>query len=191
MNTSIKTWVHMKTQKPYYKKPIKKRVEEIEKGIAENKEKFAKRIKQLDHIVKDLNYIPKDSTNGYHEFIQNMHSALVSGRKITRKMESSIVKIITTYTKWFKQENDPEYQARKNIYVNESMTKIKLIKDMLFDAKYSTEYESGSEYFLNSVGEQVKKKGSLTLKQRQSLNKMYKRFKKRVEKNTKKSKNNA
>ena len=191
MNTSIKTWVHMKTQKPYYKKSTKKRVEEIEKGIEENKEKFAKRIKQLDHIVKDLNYVPKDSTNGYHEFIQNMHSALLGGRKITRKMESSIVKIITTYTKWFKQENDSEYQARKNIYVNESMTKIKLIKDMLFDAKYSAEYESGSEYFLNSVGEQVKTKGSLTLKQKQSLNKMYKRFKKRVEKNAKKSKKNA
>ena len=69
MNTSIKTWVHLKTQKPYYKKSTKKRVEEIEKGIKENKEKFAKRIKQLDHIVKDLNYIPKNSTNGYHEFI--------------------------------------------------------------------------------------------------------------------------
>ena len=83
----------------YYKKPssetMKKRVEEIEKGIKENKEKFAKRIQQLDHIVKDLNYIPKDSTNGYHEFIQNMYSALVGGRKITRKMESSIAKIIT------------------------------------------------------------------------------------------------
>ena len=76
MNTSMKTWVQMKTQKPYYKKSTKKRVEEIEKGIEENKEKFAKRIKQLDYIVKDLNYIPKDSTNGYHEFIQNMHSAL-------------------------------------------------------------------------------------------------------------------
>ena len=49
------------------------------------------------NIVKDLNYIPKDSANGYHEFIQNMHSALVGGRKITRKMESSIAKIITTY----------------------------------------------------------------------------------------------
>ena len=51
MNTSIKTWVHLKTQKPYYKKSTKKRVEEIEKGIEENKEKFAKRIKQLDHIL--------------------------------------------------------------------------------------------------------------------------------------------
>ena len=187
----MKTWVQLKAQKPYYKKPIKKRVEEIEKGIAENKEKFAKRIKQLDHIVKDLNYIPKDSTNGYHEFIQNMHSALVGGRKITRKMESSIAKIITTYTKWFKQENDPEYQARKNIYVNESMQKIKLIKDTLFEGKYSAEYESGAEYFLNSIGEQFKKKGSLTLKQRQSLNKMYNRFKKRVEKNAKKVEKSA
>ena len=80
---------------------------------------------------------------------------------------------------------------QEKIYVDESMIKIKLIKDILFDAKYSAEYESGSEYFLNSVGEQVKTKGSLTLKQRQSLNKMYKRFKKRVEKNAKKSKKNA
>ena len=106
-------------------------------------------------------------------------------------MESSIVKIITTYTGWLKKENDPKYQANKKIYVDESMKKIKLIKDTLFDAKYSTDYESGAEYFLNSVGEQVKKKGSLTLKQRQSLNKMYKRFKKRVEKNAKKSKKSA
>ena len=66
-----------------------------------------------------------------------------------------------------------------------------LIKDTLFEGKYSAEYESGSDYFLNSVGEQIKKRGSLTLKQKQSLNKMYKRFKKRVEKNAKKSEKNA
>ena len=62
---------------------------------------------------------------------------------------------------------------------NFDRNKIKLIKNTLFDAKYSTEYESGAEYFLNSVGEQVKKKGELTLKQKESLNKMYNRFKKR------------
>ena len=167
MNTSIKTWVHMKTQKPYYKKSTKKRVEEIEKGIAENKEKFAKRIKQLDHIVKDLNYIPKDSANGYHEFIQNMHSALVGGRKITRKMESSIVKIITTYTEWLKKENDPEYKKNKIKYIENSLTKIKLLEDKLYEANYSKSYMSDKEYFLNSIKSHVKSRGNLSSKQKQ------------------------
>ena len=185
MNTSIKTWVHMKTQKPYYKKPIKKRVEEIEKGIEENKEKFAKRIKQLDHIVKDLNYIPKDSTNGYHEFIQNMHSALVGGRKITRKMESSIVKIITTYTEWLKKENDPEYKKNKIKYIENSLTKIKLLEDKLYEANYSKSYMSDKEYFLDSIKSHVKSRGNLSSKQKQALNKMYKQFNKRIENNKK------
>ena len=129
-NYGYSNYNYMKSR--YYKKPssetIKKRVEEIEKGIEENKEKFAKRIQQLDHIVKDLNYIPKDSANGYHEFIQNMHSALVGGRKITRKMESSIVKIITTYSEWLKKENDPEYQKNKIKYIENSITMIKLLE---------------------------------------------------------------
>ena len=185
MNTSIKTWVHLKTQKPYYKKSTKKRVEEIEKGIEENKEKFAKRIKQLDHIVKDLNYVPKDSTNGYHEFIQNMHSALLGGRKITRKMESSIVKIITTYTEWLKKENDPEYKKNKIKYIENSLAKIKLLEDKLYEANYSKSYMSDKEYFLNSIKSHVKSRGNLSSKQKQALNKMYKQFNKRIENNKK------
>ena len=173
----------------YYKKPssetMKKRVEEIEKGIEENKEKFAKRIQQLDHIVKDLNYIPKDSANGYHEFIQNMHSALVGGRKITRKMESSIVKIITTYSEWLKKENDPEYQKNKIKYIENSLIKIKLLEDKLYEANYSKSYMSDKEYFLDSIKSHVKSRGNLTLKQKQALNKMYKQFNKRIENNKK------
>ena len=183
MNTSMKTWVQLKAQKPYYKKP-----KTDSKLVKENTEKYSKQIKQLNHILNDTDYYTND---GYLDFIKNMYNALVFGRKISTKMESAIQGIISKYAKWFTQKNDPNYQANKKMYVDESMKKIKLIKDTLFDAKYSTEYESGAEYFLNSIGEQVKKKGSLTLKQRQSLNKMYNRFKKRVEKNTKKSKNNA
>ena len=140
---------------------------------------FGRRIEQLDHILKDSTFLVD---GGYRDFIVSMYKALVNGRNISVKMESAIQNIISRYAKWFMKEKDPNYQAEKKKYVDESMQKIKLIKDTLFDAKYSTEYESGAEYFLNSVGEQVKKKGSLTLKQRESLNKMYKRFKKRVEK---------
>ena len=186
-NYGYSNYNYMKSR--YYKKPssetMKKRVEEIEKGIKENKEKFAKRIKQLDHIVKDLNYIPKNSTNGYHEFIENMHSALVGGRKITRKMESSIVKIITTYTEWLKKENDPEYKKNKIKYIENSLTKIKLLEDKLYEANYSKSYMSDKEYFLGSIKSHVKSRGNLSSKQKQALNKMYKQFNKRIENNKK------
>ena len=186
-NYGYSNYNYMKSR--YYKKPssetMKKRVEEIEKGIKENKEKFAKRIKQLDHIVKDLNYIPKDSANGYHEFIENMHSALVGGRKITRKMESSIVKIITTYTEWLKKENDPEYKKNKIKYIENSLTKIKLLEDKLYEANYSKSYMSDKEYFLGSIKSHVKSRGNLSSKQKQALNKMYKQFNKRIENNKK------
>ena len=170
-------------KKSYYKKP-----KTDSKLVKENADRYSRQIKQLDHILKDSSFL---TDGGYRDFIVSMYKALVNGRNISVKMESAIQNIISRYAKWFMKEKDPNYQAEKKVYVDESMKKIKLIKDTLFDAKYSTDYESGAEYFLNSVGEQVKKKGSLTLKQRQSLNKMYKRFKKRVEKNAKKSKKSA
>ena len=171
------------TSKKYYKKS-----KTDTKLVKENADRYSRQIKQLDHILKDLSFLPD---GGYRDFIISMYNALTGGRKITSKMESAIKDIISKYAKWYMKEKDPNYQAEKKVYVDESMKKIKLIKDTLFDAKYSTDYESGAEYFLNSIGEQVKKKGSLTLKQRQSLNKMYNRFKKRVEKNAKKVEKSA
>ena len=168
------------TSKKYYKKS-----KTDSKLVKENADRYSRQIKQLDHILKDSSFL---TDGGYREFIVSMYNALTSCRKISVKMESAIKDIISRYTKWYIKEKDPNYQAEKKVYVDESMKKIKLIKDTLFEGKYSAEYESGAEYFLNSIGEQVKKKGSLTLKQRQSLNKMYNRFKKRVEKNAKKVK---
>ena len=42
---------------------------EMEKKIKTNEALFGKRIKQLQHIIKDDSYIPKGSTNSYHNFI--------------------------------------------------------------------------------------------------------------------------
>tara|TARA_Y100000310_G_scaffold213641_1_gene214596 strand:- start:138 stop:464 length:327 start_codon:yes stop_codon:yes gene_type:complete len=82
MNTSLKTWVQLKAQKPYYKKP-----KTDSKLIKENTEKYSKQIKQLNHIINDDDYYTND---GYFDFIKNMYNALVSGRKISVKMESAI-----------------------------------------------------------------------------------------------------
>ena len=172
--------------KKYYKKPssetMKKRVEEIEKTIEENKEKFAKRIHQLDHILEDLTFL---TDGGYRYFIVDMYKALVGGRKITRKMESSISKIVTTYSEWLKKENDPEYKKNKIKYIENSLTKIKLLEDKLYEANYSKSYMSDKEYFLDSIKSHVKSRGNLSSKQKQALNKMYKQFNKRIENNKK------
>jgi|TARA_B100001971_G_scaffold64178_1_gene59070 hypothetical protein len=177
----------------YYKKPKSKtitkvngnRLDEIEKEMEYNKSKYEKRIKQLKVITEDVRYIPKDSTDSYHEFIFNMHSALVGGRKITSKMESAINKIVSGYTKWLKKENSPGYQKEKIEFIENSLSKIKLLKDKLNEAEYSRSYTSDKEYFLDSIKTQIKNRASLTEKQRAALNTMYNKFNKRIEKNKK------
>ena len=160
----------------YYKKP---KLEEIE----HNNSKYEKRIKQLKAITEDIRYIPKGSTNSYHDFIFSMYLALISGRKITPKMESAINKIIARYTEWLKKENNPKYQKKKIEFIENSLSKIKLLKDKLNEAKYSRSYTLDKEYFLDSIKTQIKSRASLTEKQRAALNTMYDRFNKRIEKN--------
>ena len=182
MNTSIKTWVHMKTQKPYYKKSTKKRVEEIEMGMAHNKSKYERRIKQLKHITEDINYIPKESTDSYHVFIHSMYSALVDGRNITSKMEASIAKIVASYIKWSEKTADPKYQENRKNFIETTVSKIGLIKDKLHEAKYTENYTWDAESFLDSIEEHVRKRAKLSEKQFKALNKMYKQYCKKVEK---------
>ena len=155
----------------------------MEKYIKENKSRYGRRIEQLGVIIADNSYIPKGSKNSYHEFIFSMWQALVTGRRITPKMESAITKIVKVYAKHLKKENDPEYRKQKLSYIETTLNKLNSLKGKLHAAEYSKSYESNSEYFLNSISEHVKTRGSLTIKQRKALNKMHKQFTKRIEKN--------
>ena len=157
------------------------------KYVELNEKLFGRRIEQLDHILTDTNYIPTDSTNSYYEFIGSMYQALIGGRKITPNMESAITNIVKRYAVWSKNENDPKYREAKLNYIEESVAKIRMIRCELYKAKYHPTYESRSEYFLNSIENQVSKKGKLSVKQRKALNQMYKRFKKRIKKNENKA----
>jgi len=140
-----------------------------------NKEHYGKRIDQLKHIIKDENYHKND-------FLWSMYDALVNGRKITPKMENSITDIVKSYTKWRKRELDPEYRKKKTDYIVEGNRKIENILSLLSLCNYDTVYKSRSEYFLQSVRKFLLERGNLTVKQRKSLNSMYKRFEKRVKK---------
>ena len=152
---------------------------EMEKKIKRNEALFGKRIKQLQHIIKDDSYIPKGSTNSYHNFIFDMWQALVTGRKITPKMESAITKIVKAYTKTL----NPEYKKKKLDYIENTIAKLNMIKRKLDECNYTTGYKNEKLYFLESIEKQVYSRGSLSIKQRKVLNGMYTQFMKKIEKN--------
>ena len=158
---------------------------EMEKKIKRNEVLFGKRIKQLKHIIADDSYIPKGSTDSYHEFIFSMWQALVTGRKITPKMESAITKIVKTYSKYLKENNDPKLRKQKLDYTENTIAKLNMIKRKLDECNYTTGYKNEKLYFLESIEKQVYSRSSLSIKQRKALNGMYTQFIKKIEKNEK------
>ena len=145
--------------------------------VKRNKKMYGRRIQQLDHILKDNTFLVD---GGYREFISSMYKALVSGRKITPKMESAITKIVKSYAKHI----NPEHQVKKVEYIEKTLVKIDKIRSLLFECKFSPDYSYGKEMFLDSIETQVRQRGSLSQKQRMTLNKFYTQFTKRLEKGT-------
>ena len=150
-------------------------------NIELNKKMFGRRIKQLQVIIEDESFIPNGSTNSYHEFIFSMYKALIQGRKITPKMESSITKIVKSYSKTL----NPEYRKDKLDYTENTIAKLNMIKRRLDECNYTRSYTSEKLYFLDSIERQVYSRGKLSIKQRKALNKMYTQFTKKLGKNEK------
>ncbi|SVC26524.1 uncharacterized protein METZ01_LOCUS279378, partial [marine metagenome] len=92
---------------------------------------FSRRIEQLDHILMDNTYL---TDGGYRDFIGSMYQALVTGRKITPKMESAITKIVKTYAKTL----NPEYKKDKLDYTENTIAKLNMIKRRLDECNYTT-----------------------------------------------------
>jgi hypothetical protein len=146
--------------------------------IAENKSLYGKRIKQLKVIINDLNYLSTGNT--YREFIIDMSSALVHGRKITPKMESAITKIVKSYAEYLIKERDPKLRKQKLDYTDNTISKLNMIKRRLDECNYTKNYTNEKLYFLESIEKQVYSRGSLSIKQRKALNGMFKQFEKRI-----------
>ena len=140
---------------------------------------YAKRKDQLDHILKDESYWVND--NGYKSFVADMHNKVSKGYSLSEKQETAITNAVKTYAKYFFMNNDSDYKKK----VNEKIEKVGMIKQLLNQCDYHTTYRSSAVDFLNSVEGQLKSRGTLSAKQKQALNKMYKRFKKRSEKENK------
>ena len=148
-------------------KPVSKEVLESTKinqeKVAYNKKTYNKEYKELKFIV--------DTTQVDH-FTAQMYVAIISGRKITDKMLDSIHKIIKRST--------PEEREKKRLETERLYFKVNLVKEALYKCNYDEYYESRSEDFLGSITEQVRDKGNLSPKQKLALNKMYKRFLKKI-----------
>lgn len=132
--------------------------------------------RQLGHIISDTDFYMNDS---YKEFVLSMHNA-IGTRKVTKKMEISMDKIVSGYKKWLKDDKKLTRYERKE-YIDSAVAKICLIRTLLSACGYAKSYAVRSEEFLNSVEKFVKNTGKLSVKQRKALNQMYRRFKKKAE----------
>ena len=132
--------------------------------------------RQLNHILNDHRYYQSDRAR---EFTISMYTAF-GKRKITKKMEISMDRIIANYTKWQSDNSKlDKYQMREKI--ENGIYKINLIRTLLAGCGYTRSYMVRSEEFLNSVQNQLRLRGTLSVKQRKALNQMYKRFKAKCE----------
>ena len=149
-------------------------------NIELNKKMYGRRIKQLDHILMDNNYL---TDGGYREFVISMYKALTSGRKITPKMESAITKIVKSYAKTM----DPEYRKERSDWTENTIAKLNMIKRRLDECNYTRSYTADKLWFLESIEKQVYSRGKLSSKQRKALNKMFLQFEKKLKKSEKKT----
>ena len=138
-----------------------------QENVAYNKKTYNKEYIELKFLVE---------TKKADEFTISMYVAIISGRKITDKMLNSIHKIM--------KRNTPNELEKKRLETERLHFKVKLVQEALYKCNYDEYYEARSEDFLGSIVGQVRDRGSLSGKQKLALNKMYKRFNKRIEKKT-------
>ena len=143
--------------------------------IDNNKKRFSSQIKSLKEIINQQ-VIDSGSSD---EFTSNMLVALISGRKITPKMENAIDNII--------KRNSPEEMDKRDEWVEKVVPKMIMVREMISDTNWTKGYRGNAHSFINSIIEQAKSRKTLSKKQMEAVNKLYLKVKKNIEKNKKKA----
>ena len=144
-----------------------------DKWIEHNKKEFGVQIIALKEII---NKQVLDAGNS-DTFTSDMLVALVSGRKITPKMEDAIDNII--------KRNSPEEQFRRDVWVEKVVPKMIMVREMISDTNWTIGYRGNAHSFINSIIEQAKSRKTLSKKQMEAVNKLYHKVNKNIEKNKK------
>ena len=140
------------------------------KWIEHNKKEFGVQIIELKKIINNQ-VIACGSAD---EFTSNMLVALVSGRKITTKMENAINNII--------KRNSPKEQFKRDEWVESVLPKMVMVRNMISDTDWSGGYKVSSVNFMESIIKQAKHRKTLSKKQMEAVSKLWAKVKKNVEK---------
>lgn len=143
----------------------------MNKWIEHNKKEFDY---QLTELKKIITHQVKDGGKA-DTFTSDMLVAIVSGRKITEKMQGAIDNII--------KRNSPEETFKRDEWLAGVLPKLLMVENMIKDTDWSDGYKGGSIHFMESIIKQAKNRKTLSKKQMEAISKMYVRIKKNIEKN--------
>ena len=143
--------------------------------IERNKEQFGVQIIELKKII-EKQVLDSGSSD---EFASDMYVALISGRKITEKMEAAIDRIIKV--------NSPDEMLKREEWVDKVVPKLMMVENLIDDTSWTDGYKTGTKHFISSLVKQAKSRKTLSKKQMDAATKVYLRTKKNIEK----SKDNA
>ena len=147
----------------------------MNKWIEKNKKEFGVQILELQNIIERQ---VKDTGNS-DQFTSDMLVAIKTGRKITSKMESAIDRIIKV--------NSPDEMLKRQEWVDKVVPKLMMVSNMITETNWKPSYRGDTHRFINSIIEQAKSRKTLSKKQMESVNKVYLKIKKNIEKNKKKT----
>lgn len=145
----------------------------MNKWVERNKERFGVQIIELKKII-ERQVIDLGSSD---EFTSDMYVALISGRKITPKMEAAIDKIIKV--------NSPDEMLKREEWVNKVVPKLLMVENLIDETSWTEDYKVNTKRFISSLVKQAKSRKTLSKKQMDSATSVYLRTKKNVEKNKK------
>ena len=143
------------------------------KWVEHNKKEYGVQIIALKEIINNQ---VLDAGNS-DTFTSDMLVALVSGRKITPKMENAIDNII--------KRNSPEEQFKRSEWVEKVVPKMIMVREMISDTNWTKGYRGSAHSFMNSIIKQAKSRKTLSKKQMEAVSKLYVRIKKNIDKNKK------
>ena len=140
------------------------------KWVEHNKKEYGVQIIELKKIIESQ---VKDGGKA-NEFTSDMLVAIVSGRKITEKMQNAINGII--------KKESPDLKFKWESWLHSVMPKLMMVKEQINNTDWSEQYRLGSINFMESIIAQAQNRKTLTKKQMEAVSNMYVRIKKNIEK---------
>ena len=131
-----------------------------DKWVEKNKKEYGVQIVELKKIIERQVL----DTGNSDEFTSDMYVALVSGRKITEKMEDAINRIIKV--------NSPDEMLKREEWVNKVVPKLMMVEDLIGNTSWTEDYKVNTKRFVSSLVKQARSRKTLSKKQMDAATKV-------------------